>query len=124
MAGGVVMRSLRERERAVLIVMIDNDHDLSDPVPVITVEQRQNWRDQAGSVQVGGVYGCGKCPTIDLVDKNATEPAGRRIVLSGFRGDEGILLFIDGDRLSCLELYSHTDDVIDMFPRPNEITHE
>ena len=75
------------------------------------------------ALRVWGSCGCGACPSIVLGDERGEYAEfGPRIVLSGYRGTEGIILFIDGGRPTYLEQYSSTDGRFDEFPHPDEIT--
>lgn len=113
-------RTLTTRERETLIAMIAHASEGS-----ASPEQRRRWTDQVPDTRVGGVCECGTCPSIELVDAEGREPDmdGERIVLTaGLRdGTALMLLFIDDDRLSYLELAPVDETVFAEFPPAGEL---
>ncbi|GAB2533654.1 hypothetical protein GCM10027268_02870 [Brachybacterium huguangmaarense] len=69
---------------------------------------RRRWLGRLEEARVVGRCPCGTCPTIDLSSEKS-DPA-RRIVLSATADGLGILLFVDDDRVTCLEGYPLHDD--------------
>lgn len=116
-------RILTERERAVLSFMVDHGVAVADKVPVREIA-RARWRESLLTVTAGASCGCVQCPSIDLVDgRGPGIRAGRkRVVLSAEHPKASLLLFIDYDRLSSLELAPHGDDVIAEFPPVSELS--
>ncbi len=92
----------------------------------VSASDRHRWSADAATVLAGRSCGCGRCPSIELVDESGAEIVGSdRIVLSGWidtdnpNGAAMLLLFIDGGRPSYLELAPLTDDVVYAeFPDP------
>lgn len=115
------MRTLTRREREVLEVMIRRG-TTSD---VFSDSERDRLLEQLDDYRVWGSCGCSMCPSIDLGDECGEYVAeGSRTILNGFRGDEGLLLFIDDGRPTYLEQYSHSDNRFGEFPHPDEIEFE
>lgn len=112
-------RALTERERDVLLAMITYARPFAEQRTRVTHRQRLAWRDQARLVRVESMCSCGACPTVDF--QINTSPKASQITLSAFHGEEGLLLFIDGGRLSCLELFSHNEESVRTFPPPHEL---
>ncbi len=100
--------------------MIDSAGAGGEPVEPA---QRSAWRDQVARTRVSGRCGCGECPTVDLVAEDGTEPQGPRTTLLASSGEGGLILFIDGGRLSCLELFPTRDDRVEEFPHPGELEY-
>jgi hypothetical protein len=98
-------RALTAREREVLQAMISRAQDSTPPTP-IRPAQRQQWLTQIAATRAGRRCACGTCPTIDLEDRSntVTNLVESRVVLSASGPGALLLLFIDDDRLSCLEL--------------------
>lgn len=79
----------------------------SDPTASdrVTVTSRQRWLAQLSGTRVVGRCPCGTCPSIDLAGSHGpTDPVSARIVLQAASAGAILLLFIDNDRLSYLEL--------------------
>jgi hypothetical protein len=115
-------RELTEREREVLAFLLEHGATFADDQPV-TIEQRSRWRARLADVRAGAPCGCGTCPSIVLEDAGGSVPdSGRRVVLSAGHPDASLLLFVDADRLSYLELAPHGDDVFAEFPPVTELT--
>ncbi|MFB9376692.1 hypothetical protein ACFFKU_04235 [Kineococcus gynurae] len=118
-------RPLTERERATLVWMIDNGVAFSDEDEPVTSDDRRRWRAQVPGTRVGRGCGCGACPSIDLTDADGVIPGWEesRIVLSGETDGAMLLLFVDDDRLSYLELAPLDDDArFAEFPPEEELT--
>ncbi len=98
-------RALTMREHEVLRVMVSRAGDRTMPDP-IDPDQRQYWLTQIPTTRAGRSCACGMCPTIDLEDESGHTPpaAASRIVLSASVPGALLLLFIDDNRLSSLEL--------------------
>ena len=61
--------------------------------------------------------------SIDLEDQRGQTPeGGDRIVLSAHHSTASLLLFIDDDQLSYLELAPHDDEAWDQFPPVAELS--
>ena len=118
----VMTRELTDRERAVLTLMIDSAGAFADD-PEPSDEARRRWRAQLAGARAGAACGCGTCPSIELENEHGHTPAGgRRMVLSASHPHASLLLFIDGDRLSYLELAPHGERPFPAFPPVAEIT--
>lgn len=112
-------RPLTELERSVALAMIDHaTDDRVTPSP----EDRCRWRELIGRATVCGHCDCGLCPSVDLaIDGVPVESCnGRRLVLEASADNRGVILFIDDDKPSYLEVYGFDDDPVDM-PRPEEL---
>ena len=100
-----VLRPLTPREEAVLVALItrgeymDNDATVSD-------EDRARWLRRVPHTRAGRRCDCGACPSIELTDTARATPDMRnsRVVLEGSTTGALLLLFIDDDRPSYLEL--------------------
>jgi hypothetical protein len=98
-------RGLTQRERDVVRAMVTHAQDSAPPTP-IRPTQRQRWLRQIAATRAGRPCACGTCPTIELEDERGgpTPTTTARVVLSASAPGALLLLFIDDDRLSCLEL--------------------
>jgi hypothetical protein len=115
-------RELTARERDVLLAMIENGQpDPSDDSP-ITPRRRAGWLRRVDSTLVYGTCGCGNCPSIDLGDVTGPNPGtGDRDVLVAEHGSAAVLLFIDDDRPSYLELATADDVRYEEFPDTTQL---
>lgn len=120
-------RTLTEVEAAWVLALLEHGTTSPDG-PHASSQDRRRWREQLPHTRVGGHCGCGSCPSIELVDVAGTAPEfADRIVLEGSltdladpRGQPSqaiVLLFIDSDRLSHLELAPMDDVSVPAFPR-------
>ena len=93
------------RERAVLEAMISHAHDFAESSSP-DAASRQRWLAQLGGTRAGRRCECGTCPSIALEDASGRTPtmADSRVVLSADAPGALLLLFIDDDQLSYLEL--------------------
>jgi hypothetical protein len=114
-------RELSDPEREVLCFLLEHGATFADDPPV-TFEQRARWRAKVADARAGAPCGCGTCPSIALEDAAGHVPErGRRFVLCAGHPDASLMLFIDSDRLSYLELAPHGDDVFARFPQASEL---
>ncbi len=98
-------RRLTLRERDVLVRMICEGFRGEPVPPGQDAEDRRRWLAQVDATQVLGTCGCGTCPTIDLAVTGIPDAsAAPRVVLEGEVDRALVLLFVDADRLSYLEL--------------------
>ena len=84
----------------------------------------EELRAQAATARVTGRCGCG-CPSINLeVDRTlpvvavADDPVAIEADVPG----GGLIVFVDGGRLSCLEYWTVEDEPPAEFPPPRQIT--
>ncbi|MCQ9368143.1 hypothetical protein NQ036_07795 [Brevibacterium sp. 91QC2O2] len=110
-------------ERAVIRAMAERAR--STDGAAVTDGLRRQWSLQADGCTVTGHCDCGTCPSVELGDAAGNpvpDGTGPRVVLSaGARNPtRGVLLFIDGDRLSYLEVYPIDDDPVEL-PEPEEL---
>lgn len=114
-------RSLTAQERAVIEAMIAQA-DGGSPGQRPSAAQRARWAAALEQTSVDHECGCGLCPTIDLAwNGQAVGCEGERVVLEAFSaGGEMVLLFVDGDRPSCLEVVPSEDQPVAL-PRPEEL---
>lgn len=118
---GIVGRQLTETERAVLVAMIRYGVGFEDQAPIRAAD-RKRWLHQVPDVLAGPECGCGTCPSIGLEDQHGPIPAIEpRVVLTAALPDALLLLFIDDDRLSYLELAPTEEHPITAFPAPAEL---
>lgn len=105
-----------------------------DPPVPITAEQRRTWENSLAEVVVTNGCKCGTCPTIGMRPRHRSDDENRddvgddgdcseRIVLDAGTQGAMLLLFIDDDSPSCLEL-APTEDGISFaqFPSPDRIS--
>lgn len=84
--------------------------------------ERAALLETVDGMRVWGRCGCGNCPSIDLGDASGEYASeGPRVVLDGWRGTEGLILFVDNGLPTYLERYSATDDVFEEFAPVGEI---
>lgn len=101
-------RALSARERDVLELMASRlpaGHPAHAKVP---------------HAQVTSTCLCGTCPSISLRE----DAEGHRVVVEAFHPTGMLLLFVDGDHPSYLELAPNHDDVVTEFPPAHEIVFE
>lgn len=114
-------RQLTEIERAALVAMIRYGVGFKDQGPIWAAD-RMRWLHQVPDVLAGPGCQCGTCPSIELEDEHGAIPAIRsRVVLTAATADALLLLFIDQDRLSYLELAPIEEHPITAFPAPAEL---
>lgn len=119
-----MIRDLTERERDVLAFMVDSAQTFAGDPPVLE-EDRGRWRAQLVRAHAGRACGCGSCPSIEIEtgpDTNVATATGHRIVLTAAHPDATLLLFVDDDRLSCLELAPHGDEAFAEFPLVDQLS--
>lgn len=90
-----------------------------------TKADRTRWLGQAAETFVSGVCGCGACPSIVLSDAKGRTPGpdcARRVILEAEAADGHLLLFIDDDQLSYLELAPLKDEPVLKFPDLEDTT--
>jgi len=117
-------RELTDREEAMLRWLIMSGHD-AEQRALVTSTDRARWLAQVPDIRAGERCPCGHCPTIDLEDETGSSPTmlTSRVTLGASTPDAVLVLFIDDDRLSCLELAPVTDDlVIAEFPAIAEVS--
>ena len=109
-------RDLTERERDVLAFMVDSAHTFAGDPPV-REEDRGRWRAQLAGAHAGRACGCGSCPSIEIeTGADVATASGHRVVLNAAHPGATLLLVIDDDRLSYLELAPHGDKAFSEFP--------
>lgn len=84
-----------------------------------TVADRERWCSQIPRLRVIGTCGCGLCPTINFTEDY--EPATRLYVEAyDPTQNAGIILFIDDDLPSCLEVYPEDDQKV-VLPKVEDV---
>lgn len=124
-----VPRRLTSVEEAVLVALIDRGVCLDEDVAV-TEDDRARWRAQVAQTRAGRRCGCGSCPSIDLTDlTDLTDLAGvtpdmedSRVVLEASTTGALLLLFVDDDHLSSLELAPLNEQSHGQFPDARHLT--
>jgi hypothetical protein len=111
-------RPLTARERETLVAMVE--HGRPDDDAAVAPQRRARWRQRADAGLVYGRCGCGQCPSIDLGDLDGpARDTGSRVVLAAEHGTAIVLLFVDDDRPSYLELFDVGESGRhDQFPDP------
>lgn len=113
-------RELTEREREVVGFLLDAASPLAGEGS-LTADRRDQLRESLVSARAGKPCPCGACPSIEIEDRaGATSQGGKRVVLSAAVPNASVLLFIDGGRLSYLELAPHDNEPVREFP---PVTH-
>ena len=112
-----VPRPLDDRERAMLVAMVERGTAVDEDV-VVTPADRARWLAQVPATWAGQPCGCGTWPSVELTDADGVTPAGEqtRVVLEGSTTGALVLLFVDDDRLSWLELAPTGDTSFSRFP--------
>ncbi len=84
---------------------------------------RTRWRKQLATTRAGRPCGCGQCPSMELTGVTGATPqmTSRRVVLEAAANDAMLLLFIDDDQLSYLELAPTGEQTFADFPHPADI---
>lgn len=100
-----VLRPLTPREEAVLVALITRG-EYMDNDATVTDEDRARWLMQVPHTRAGRGCDCGTCPSIELNDTAGATPDMQhsRVVLEAGTTGALLLLFIDDDHLSYLEL--------------------
>ncbi len=117
------MRALTEAERLLLEAMIRQAPVCDPDWGLPTEADRARWLTMVDDLSVDKMCDCGTCPTIDLAYKGTVveaEETDSRTVLEASAPDALMLLFIDDDIPSCLEI-APLDDGPVALPRPEEI---
>ncbi|MBF4513953.1 hypothetical protein ITJ66_15810 [Plantibacter sp. VKM Ac-2885] len=110
------MRPLSARERDLMVALIarGTDHGADRAV---TASDRERWAGLLADTSVHGMCGCGSCPSIDLVPESDDRPStARQTVLEASTSTASLLLCIEGDRPTYLELAPWGDEPITEFP--------
>src|SRR6218665_3323619 len=118
-----MLRTLTEREREVLAAMITHAKAHEEDV---TAERRRQWLAEVPGTRVSSVCTCGTCPSIELVDLDGHAPdteSERTILSAGLLGATAlVMLFIDGDQPSYLELPPFPEHEFAEFPPASELS--
>lgn len=98
-------RPLTPREGQLLVALLERGVSEDGRRPV-TAADRTRWLASVPQTLAGRSCGCGACPSIELTDATGRTPAAgvRRVVLEAEAPGAVLLLFIDEDRPSYLEL--------------------
>ncbi len=115
-------RPLTQRERETLTALLERG-TVIDPESSVTADDRARWLARVPDTLAGHTCGCGTCPSIELTDARDHTPAsvGGRIVLEADAPGALLMLFIDDDLLSYLELAPLGDDSFLVFPASTSI---
>jgi hypothetical protein len=108
-------RALTDRELAVLSFMVEHGVRVDGA-------DRARWHAQLAG-RAGRPCGCGTCRSVELTDADGVTPQadGRRVVLEAQTDEALLLLFVDDDRLSYLELAPLGERTFDAFPEPADL---
>lgn len=115
-------RALTPREREAIIAVLERGTNIRKLS--ITTADRVRWLSQVPHTLAGRLCGCGICPSIELTDAEGHTPAtvDGRVVLQAEAPGAVLMLFVDEDRLSYLELAPLAGDSITVFPAFTDIT--
>lgn len=110
------MRPLADRERDLLVALIARGTEHGGD-RVIAASDRERWAGQLAGLMVHGTCGCGTCPSIGLTPDSGDRPTtARQTVLEASTSNAFLLLFIEDDRPTYLELAPFGDEPITEFP--------
>jgi hypothetical protein len=110
------MRPLSDRERDLIVALIARGTEPGAD-RAIAASDRERWAGQLPGVMVHGTCGCGTCPSIDLTPDSGGRPTPtRQTVLEASTANAFLLLFIEDDRPTYLELAPLGDEPITEFP--------
>lgn len=114
-------RSVTESERQLISAMIISAK-AADPQHFQSQDAWYQWRQQLhktlGRISVGAACDCGKCPSVQLLIDGQQVPAGKsQVILEAFVSDGIVMLFIDDDLPSYLEIAPNLDVELEL---PNE----
>ena len=115
-------RALTPREQETLTALLERGtSDEGDPL--VTAADRARWLAQVPQTLAGRPCGCGTCPSIELTDAEGRTPTtgDGRVVLQAAAPGALLLLFVDEDRLSYLELAPLEGDSVLAFPAATDI---
>lgn len=106
-------RSLTESERQLISAMITSAK-AADPGRFEAQEVWYQWRQELlgglDRITVGDPCDCGKCPSVQLLVDGQDVPAGRsQVILEAFISEGIVMLFIDDDLPSYLEIAPNPD---------------
>ena len=122
---GSSARALSPREQDVLAWMVEHAQplDAGGSDDVVEDADRARWRAQLTTTRAGRPCDCGSCPSIELTGTAGTrsETTGSRVVLEAQTDEAVLLLFVDDDRLSYLELAPTGDRTFAEFPAPTDL---
>ncbi|WP_432547994.1 hypothetical protein [Kineococcus sp. SYSU DK004] len=115
-------RPLTDRERGALTALLERGTGSAGGRPV-TAEDRARWSAQVPGTLAGRRCGCGTCPSVELTDAAGRTPASGdgRVVLEASAPGALLLLFVDEDRLSYLELAPLDDAGVAEFPDAGQV---
>ena len=115
-------RALTARERDVLDALVRRG--TADADVHVSVQDRERWAAQIDGTWAGEACGCGQCPSIVLTDDAGVTPTGdeTNVVLSAETEGAILLLFVDDDMLSYLELAPFEGERFAEFPDLARIT--
>lgn len=84
---------------------------------------RARWRAQLATLRAGRPCGCAVCPSVELTDAAGVSPetTSSHVVLGAHTDEAVLLLFIDDDQLSYLELAPAGDRMFAEFPDLTDI---
>ncbi len=117
-----VPRELTSQEEAVLVALITRGPCLDEDF-VITDDDRARWLAQVPQTRAGRRCGCGTCPSFELTDLAGATPGmdSSRVVLEASTTGALLMLFVDDDRLSYLELAPLDDKSYSQFPDSRDL---
>jgi len=115
-------RALTTREREAIIALLERGISTIRNLPITTAD-RARWLSQVPHTLAGRLCGCGICPSIELTDAEGHTPATTdgRVILQAEAPGAVLMLFVEEDRLSYLELAPLAGDTITVFPASTDI---
>ncbi|GAA0311504.1 hypothetical protein [Kineococcus aurantiacus] len=116
-------RALTTREREAIVALLERGTSSIRTLPITTAD-RARWLSQVPHTLAGRSCGCGICPSIELTDAEGHTPAtvDGRVVLQAEAPGALLMLFVEEDRLSYLELAPLAGDSIKVFPASTDIS--
>ncbi len=111
-------RALTDAERQLISAMITSAK-ASNPDQFESQQAWQQWRhqlhDTIDRITVGASCHCGKCPSVELLVDDKPVPAGKtQIILEAFVSEGLVMLYVDDDQPSYLEIAPNLDVQLDL----------
>jgi hypothetical protein len=113
-----------ERDVITFLISFGSDVGFTPEDPQATAADRERWLKRVADVRVGNRCACRTCPSIDLEDADGYVAISddHRVILEAFYPGALLMLVIDDDRPSYLELAPIDEDIFDEFPSVAELS--
>lgn len=111
-------RALTDAERQLIRAMIVSAK-AANPGLFANQQAWQQWRQEllksVDKLTAGAACDCGKCPSVELRMEDQPASAGSvRVILEAFVADGLVMLYVDGDQPSYLEIAPNLDVHLDL----------